>query len=285
MRRPCRICPTRHLQEVEASWLSTYTAAAASLGDAGVSLRVWRPHEGVLHGIGGGASGSTLSPNWRAASRGEPLPPRPTRPPPALPADLQPGALPAATSGSLISALASSEGAPPETSWVPLVRLSEAEAAAALSAYLAPRIPAGCPVSAAADAADEERPGTSFAALFAPALSLGLLSPRFVLAAAAAAAARGANAFWDPDGVRQRHRAAAAAEAVTAAAFHKALAAVDLTRAVGTDAPVAAGGLQAGGLSPVTRYFLWRGHLVPYVHAPCVIADAPHVLLVHGAQD
>ncbi len=243
-------------EEPESLHADAVARAAAALSAAGVrvetcSLPLWQSTPAGVE-------------NWRAhaAQRGALLPPA------TLPADVSWAARDGADSDAVLAS--QSDAAAP-------FPLTEAGAAAALAAFVGARDDAA--LLAAADAADAARPGTSYAVLFERALSLGLLSPRRVAAAAGATLARHLAGEQMPAAVVRSvaalRRARAAKDATEAAAFHSALAVADSARAVGT-------ARAATGAEPTQRWWRWRGALVPYVHVAGPPGCDKRVLLVHG---
>ena len=182
--------------------------------------------------------------NWRSFQRscGALLPAEPHGLTSAAFASIAAAPIDSAAEGELLR-LASS---PPRLS-------TELEAQAALRTYLSP---AGREMAAASESA---RPGCSFAVLFETPLSLGLLSPRAV-AAAAGEVLKSELASTVKDSSRAA-RARAAKEGAERAAFHTRLALEDGARRAGSDQP-------ARGNELRQKWWRWKGALMPYIHVP-----------------
>ena len=130
----------------------------------------------------------------------------------------------------------------------------------------------------AAEAADAERRGTSFAVLFERAAHLGTLSPRLIAATAnEALSAHLRGALPDVAAVR---RARCALRAAERSAFHTSLALADRGRVAASDDGIASD--SPNGTHIRQRWWRWRGMLVPYIHVPALEPTPSSLLLVHG---
>jgi pimeloyl-ACP methyl ester carboxylesterase len=129
----------------------------------------------------------------------------------------------------------------------------------------------------AAEAADAERRGTSFAVLFERAAHLGTLSPRLI--AATAREALSAHLRGALPNVAAVRRARSALRAAERSAFHTSLALADRGRVAASDEEI---GSDANGSHIRQRWWRWRGMLVPYIHAPALEPTPSSLLLVHG---